>query len=123
MWLKEMLKRTFSDENKIILERYRWAKLAFIISSFLFFINFYFVWANFYLDFFWKTLGVIYIILLLSLVFYVYFFIKKLLIWKIPKFVFIIILIFLLLIFGFLVLPIIVEWGFNYILGLIKLYS
>ena len=35
MWLKEMIKKTFSDENKITIERYKWAKLAFIISSFL----------------------------------------------------------------------------------------
>lgn len=123
MWLKEMIKKTFSDEKKITIERYRGAKFAFILSSFVFFMNFYFVWANFYLDFFSHTLGVSYIILLLSLAFYMYFWIKKLLIWKIPNYFFIIILIILLLIFGFFILPIIIEWWLNWVLGLIKLYS
>jgi hypothetical protein len=123
MGLKEMIKKTFKDEKQITIERYRWAKFAFILSSFLFFMNFYYVWANFYTNIFANTLGIMYIILLLSLIFYVYFFIKKLLIDKVPKYLFIIILIILFLIFSFLVLPLIVEGWFNWVLNFIKLYS
>ena len=122
MWLKEMLKETFSNKKDITLERYKAAKFAFIVSSFLFFINFYLVWANFYLDIFSNTLGILYIILILSLVFYIYFFIKKILVWKIPWFIFIIFFIILLVIFWLAILPITLENWFNELLQFIKLY-
>lgn len=122
MWLKEMIKKTFSDDSKITIERYKAAKFVFILSSFLFFMNFYLVWANFYLEIFGKTLGIIYIILLLSLVFYIYLFIKKLLIWKVPKYILIIILLFLFIIFLFVLLPVLLEWWLNTVIEFIKLY-
>ena len=111
MWLKEAIKKTFSDEKTLLIERYRAAKSAFIIISFLFFVNFYFVWAKFHLDFFSWTLPIMYIILLLSLVFFVYFFLKKTLIWKIPNHLFIVLLIVLLGVFSLFVLPSIVRGG------------
>ena len=109
MSFKEAIKKTFSDEKSLVIERYRAAKFAFIMASFIFFVNFYFVWAKFYLDIFSWTLPIMYIILLLSLVFFVYFFLKKLLIWKIPRHLFIVLLIILLGIFSLFVLPSVVK--------------
>lgn len=113
MSLKEMLKKDFSTPKTITLERYRAAKFTLIITSFLFFINFYLVWAKFYLNIFNNTLGIIYILLLLSFVFYIYFFIKNILLEKINNLYFIIILIVLFVTFSFFVLPVIVNgWLF-----------
>lgn len=113
MSLKEMLKQDFSTPKTITLERYKSAKFMLIITSFLFFINFYLVWAKFYINIFNNTLGVIYILLLLSFVFYIYFFIKNMLIEKINNLYFIIILIILFMTFSFFVLPVIVNgWLF-----------
>lgn len=122
MWLKEMLNKEFNNEKTIIFERYKASKFVLVVSSFLFFLNFYFVWANFYSDIFKNTLNFIFIILIISLIFYFYFFIKNLLFWKIPQYVFIIIFIFLLILFLFLLLPIIVEWWLIWIINFIKLY-
>ncbi len=118
MGLKEILKQEFSNPKDITLERYRATKFAFIISVFLFFINFYFVWANFYSGIFTNTLGISYLLLLLSIVFYVYFLIKKMLLEKIPKFLFIIIFILLFVLSIFLSLPIIIKWWLVWILEL-----
>ncbi len=98
MWLKEMLKKDFSKPKSITLERYKASKFMFIIISFLFFLNFYFVWADFYSNIFIPSLGVMYILLLFSLVFFVYFLIKKLLVEKIKNYYFVIIFILLFLI-------------------------
>lgn len=121
MTLKEMIKQKFSNPKAITLERYKAAKFMLIISSFLFFINFYLVWAKFYLNFFTNTLGIMYIILLLSFVFYVYFFTKNMLIEKIQNYFFIIILIMLFLIFSFFALPVIIDEWFNWVLKFISL--
>jgi hypothetical protein len=44
MWLKEILKKNFSEDKKISLERSKAAKFVFIISALVFFMTFYFVW-------------------------------------------------------------------------------
>lgn len=122
MWLKEMLKEDFSKPKTITLERYKAAKFMLIISSFLFFLNFYFVWAQFYLNIFSNTLGVAYTILLLSFVYYVHFFIKNMLIEKVKRYYFIIILVILFLIFTVFVSPLIFDEWVKWFLGLFKFY-
>lgn len=91
MWLKEMLKKDFSKPKTIVLERYKASKFMFIIISFLFFLNFYFVWAGFYPHIFVPSLGIMYILLLFSFVFYIYFLIKNILVEKIKNYYFVII--------------------------------
>ena len=115
-WLKDTLKKNFSNWEKITSERYIASKFAFIISSFLFFLNFYLVWANFNLDFFGKTLWILYIILLISIIFFVYFYLKKVFFWKLSKTISILLLIFLFLIFWFLAFPILFDWWINWLI-------
>ena len=116
MWLKETLNKKFSNPENITLERYRASKFAFIMSSFLFFLNFYFVWAGFYSDIFSNTLGIMYIVLLLSMVFFVYFYTKKIYLSKLPKAFFVLLIVFLLLLIIFLALPIVVKWWILWIM-------
>lgn len=120
MGLKETIIEKISKPNKIVLERYRAAKITFIICVFLFFVNFYFVWVDFYADFFIKSLVIFYILLLLSLVFYIYFFIKKTFIEKLPNYIFIIILAILIILFGLLTFPVILDWGISWLLWYIS---
>ena len=122
MWLKEMLKDTFSNEEKIVKERYLASKFSFIILSLLFFINFFFVWAGFYTDFFINTLLITYISLLLSIVYYFYYFVKKTFLWKLPNYFFIIVFIFLFIIFWFLSVPFVIEGGLIRIIDFFRLY-
>ncbi|MDP2090297.1 MAG: hypothetical protein Q8K30_01750 [Candidatus Gracilibacteria bacterium] len=119
MTLKEMLNQNFSDPNLITLERYKSAKFAFIIFTFLFFVNFYFVGANFFVDIFSITFGVSYILMLLSLIFYIYFFIKKMLINKPNQLIFIITVLLLTILFVFMLLPMIFKGGIIGIFDLI----
>ena len=119
MWFKEVLKKTFKDDKKIVFERYKAAKFVFIISSFLFFLNFYFVGARFYIGIFNYTLAFMYVVLLLSIMFYIYYYIKKMLIDKLPAFVFILLLFILFAGFLFLVLPAAIEDGVEWVLKLI----
>lgn len=117
MWLKEFVNEIFSDEKSLLLERYKAAKFSFIAASFLFFINFYLVWARFSLEIFSSTLPIIYIILLLSMVLYAYYFIKKSLFWKISSHFFIIIFIIILLFFTLLLFPSVIRWGLSTVIS------
>lgn len=119
MTLKEMINQNFSDPKQITLERYKSAKFAFIISTFLFFVNFYLVWANFYKDLFSASLGITYIIMLLSLVFYIYFFMKNMFFEKTKSTVFLLILVLLFLIFVILLLPVVFKWGIIWVFNVI----
>lgn len=119
MTLKEMLNQNFSDPKQITLERYKSAKFAFIITAFLFFVNFYFVWASFYINIFSSTLWIIYVVMLLALIFYVYFFFKNLLIDKPSPILLTSIIIFCSIIFVLLLLPILFEWGLFWIFDLV----
>ncbi|MFK7780421.1 MAG: hypothetical protein QM490_04800 [Candidatus Gracilibacteria bacterium] len=107
MGLKEMLKKDFTKQKTITLERYKASKFMLVISSFVFFLNFYFVGARFYLNIFTSTLGITYIILLLSFVYYVYFFIKNMYIEKIKNYYFILIFIVLFIMFLIFAFPLI----------------
>jgi hypothetical protein len=109
MSLKEMLKQSFSNPKEIILERYKAAKFAFIVTSFSFFLNFYFVGAHFYSNFFSSTLNISYVLLLLSIVFFVYFLVKLVMIDKPNKYINFILFILLFSTFIVLLLPIVFK--------------
>ncbi len=119
MSLKEILKQSFDEPKEISLQRYKAAKFIFVLTSFLFFVNFYFVGVNFYVDIFSKTLGISYILLLLSLVFYIYFLIKHIFIEKIPKYLFVLIPVLFFASFIILLLPVIFRWWFFWIFELL----
>ncbi len=122
MGLKEILKKITSEEKNITVERYKAAKFVFIVTSFLFFINLYFVWASFYDEFLTDTLSIMYILLLLSVLFFIYFFLKKNLFWKMPEYFFYIVFALLFIIFIFLLLLVIFPGWFNWIIEFIRLY-
>lgn len=120
MELKEMLKENFNNTKEITKERYKASKVAFLTTAFLFFLNFYFVWAKFYSDFFDNTLWISYILLLLSMFFYIYFLIKNKFVEKFPEHLFKIIFIVLLVFFIILLLPAVFKWWLFWILWLSK---
>jgi|SaaInlStandDraft_3_1057020.scaffolds.fasta_scaffold123815_1 predicted neutral ceramidase superfamily lipid hydrolase len=122
MWLKEILKKNFSEDKKISLERSKAAKFVFIISALVFFMTFYFVWANFYTEITSKILSISYIVLVISLVLFAYLFIRKSLSWKVPSVVFFLIFILLWAVLAFLLLPVIVDGWINSILWLLNFY-
>ncbi len=122
MGLKEIIKEIFWDEKKITFERYIAAKKMLIIISFLFFLNFYFVWAWFYLNIFNDTLGFLYFSLLFSFLFYFYFFIKKAIINNTKTYFNVIIFIILFFIFIWFCLPVVLEWWIRWVIELVKLY-
>lgn len=105
MWLKENL-NSHPDINSI---RYKSAKNIFILSALLFYMNYYFVWAWFYLTFFKKSLTFSYIIFVLCIFIYIYFFLKvKLFINKSTRFYYIIISI-LALLFIITLVPFLID--------------
>lgn len=120
MSFKEMLKQSFSDPKTLTLERYKAAKFAFIVTAFLFFLNFYFVWANYYSDIFSNTLWTIYILLVLSIVIYVYFLVKMVFVENPQKYLYIIIFILMFISFIVLLFPLVFSWGLQWVFDLIK---
>lgn len=127
MSFKESVKKSFNNEKEIVLERYAWAKSIFIILGFVFFLNFFFLGAWFYSDFFIKTLPFSYILFLFSFLNYLYFYIYKTLLGKISHsfktLLFVLFTIFFIL-FSF---PFLSEWGFlpilqEYVLPLVDKY-
>jgi len=122
MGLKEIIKEIFWDEKKITSERYIAAKKMLIIISFLFFLNFYFVWAWLYLNIFNETLGFLYFSLLFSFLFYFYFFIKKAIINNTKTYFNVIIFIILFFIFIWFCLPVVLDWWIRWVIELVKLY-
>ncbi len=119
MTLKEMLNQNFSDKNLITIERYKSAKFAFIIFTFLFFVNFYFVGADFFTEIFSSTFSISYVLMLLSFVFYVYFFIKKMFLEKPNSPFSIILIVILIILFLLMILPLIFKWWLMGILDMI----
>lgn len=109
MSLKNKFKSTFASKKDISQERFKAAKFSFIMIAFLFFLNFYFVWAGFYSYFFSKTLWMVYILLLLSILFFFYFLAKMYLIDTKYKFVIYIVLFFLIIFFLILLVPLLIS--------------
>ncbi|MDD3646288.1 MAG: hypothetical protein PHH06_02660 [Candidatus Gracilibacteria bacterium] len=73
MSFKETLKTSFNDTEKMTSNRFKASSIMFISVTLLFFLNYFFVGANFYYEYFIKTLPYIYILFLLSFLMYFYF--------------------------------------------------
>lgn len=115
MWFRDLLNTDFENKEKILLIRYKATKNIFLISAFVFLLNFYLLWANFYFKILIKALPYTYVFLLLSLFFYFYFLIRI----KIKNIFLKILLIFIIFIFVVsLSFPYIVDWWFFYFIDL-----
>ncbi len=117
MWLKEILKKEFWDPKIITVHRYKAAKFLFVFAAFMFFVNFFFVWAKFYSNELVLTLPYTYLFFLMSLFYYLYFLFKNIFIGKISNFLFYILFFILVNLLIFLLLPIAVKWGVLYFLN------
>ncbi|MDQ7008733.1 MAG: hypothetical protein Q9M94_00395 [Candidatus Gracilibacteria bacterium] len=77
MTIKDVLRKDFSNSNKLTLKRFKSSKLIFVFMSLLFFLNYFFV-SNFPENsFLIKILPIIYIGFITSLLFLTYYSIKK----------------------------------------------
>lgn len=77
MWFKENLKKSLNDRDLMIKSRLKSSMFFLVFSSFLFFLNYFLVWAGFYYDVLVNVLPYTYISLLVSFLFYFsYFFLK-----------------------------------------------
>ena len=112
---KEVLTSKFKEEESIILHRYKSAKFIFILLTLLFSLNFFFVWASFYYNFFIKTLHFSYILLLISFFYYLYYLWKIRLFGKVKNYVFYIIWGIYFIFFLILLLPMMFDWGIFYL--------
>jgi len=76
MSFKKELKKTFSDSDKLLDLRYESVGIFFLISVLIFSLNFFFVWAKFYLDFNLSIFTFIYTIFVLSISVWFFFLLK-----------------------------------------------
>ncbi len=74
---KKVIKDDFLNDELILELRYKYSKRAFILFCFLFFCNFFFVWAKFIDIIFTNTLTYSYFVFLISFLFFLYFYFKK----------------------------------------------
>ncbi len=72
---KKEVKNLFLNDTLLLNYRFNWAKGIFIFLSFLFFLNYFLVWASFYDSFLIKTLPLTYVWFVVSLLSFIYFFI------------------------------------------------
>jgi len=112
-----MLKQRFLDDQNIVLERYKAAKFLFILSSLLFFLNYIFLWSGYMEELFRATFSFSYFMLILWMIYYIYFFIKKALFNKVPKYIFFILFVLIFVFFLFFSLPLVIKW---WIIGLVQ---
>ena len=90
-WIKKIF------NNNLNYFRFKASVLSFVIINFLFFLNYYFIWANFYYNITIKLFPYLYFLVLISYLFLFIFTIK----YKFPninKLIFVVIILFLLLI-------------------------
>lgn len=112
MWIKNNIKKDFSDKKILCKARYDSAKFVFVLSSFLFFVWFFFVSAWFYSVFFEKILSSLYIFLIISFDILVFLFLSNK-IWDDFTILFKILSIVLLFILSILFMwPVLYDWGF-----------
>ncbi|MCP4522742.1 MAG: hypothetical protein GY828_00825 [Candidatus Gracilibacteria bacterium] len=71
---KEVLKKEISKPEKIRFLRYKASKIIFIGGAFTFFVNFFFVGANFYPDFFHAALPYTYVYFCSALFLFLFYF-------------------------------------------------
>ena len=107
-----LIKNNFSSEKQILSKRFLSSKVIFFITSFLFFLNFFLMWARVYGDIFFTILSINYIIVLVSMFFYIYFFLKCNYLNKFNIYIIYIIFFILFLLFFILFLPIILKINF-----------
>lgn len=74
---KKIIKNWFLDKKSLLFYRYKYSKRLFIILSFIFFLNFFLVWAKIEDNFFLETLSISYYLFLLWFLIYIYYFIKN----------------------------------------------
>jgi len=74
MDLKKNREKVLLDNSIVLESRYQAAKYMFMLLTFLFFLNYFFVGAKFYDDIFLKTLPFIYVFFLTGWIMYMYFF-------------------------------------------------
>lgn len=115
MWLKKVLEKEFNIEEKNILHRYKSSKFLFISISFIFFLNFYFVWSGFYYSIFIKTIYLTYVLLLVSFFSYLYFLWKITFFGKVKNYIIYIFGFIYFILFILLLLPMIFKWGIFYL--------
>lgn len=87
MSISSSIKKHFSKKELLLTERYKSSKFSMVLFSFLFFVNYYLVVNSIFLDILSKTLVAVYVIFVIALVSYLYYFIRKALLGKIPSFV------------------------------------
>ena len=100
MWFKESLEKSLGDKDLMIANRLRASIFVLVITSFLFFLNYYLVWAGFHYDFFIKTLPYTYVLLLIWFLFYFSYLNLKLLSKVSPTLGYIIVIIFVMIFIG-----------------------
>ncbi len=112
MWIKNNIKKDFSDKKTLCKARYDSARFVFVITSFLFFVWFFFVSAWFYNEIFEKILSSLYIFLIISFDILVYLFLSNK-VWEGFNIWFKILSIVLLTILSVIFMwPVIYDWGF-----------
>lgn len=74
MWVKENIKKSFNNKNKLIIEKYKATKFLFIISGFLFFLDLFLLWAWFYNDLLIRFFPFLYITFSFLFCLYLYFY-------------------------------------------------
>lgn len=110
MWFKEILKKDFFEsQNKLIL-RYKSSKAILIIFVLLFFTSLFFIGAWFYSDFLMNYISVFYVLLVISIVFYIFLYFKKTFDQKLSWILLYIFTFLLFIMFVLLLLPVIVTW-------------
>ncbi len=84
---KKDVKKVFADESTVLQSRYHASKNVFMYTTFLFFLNYFFVGAKFYDNIFLKTLPYMYVLFLASFFMFLYFFlVRSFSSWKSGKF-------------------------------------
>lgn len=98
MLIKNTIKEELKNKDSLIKLRYASSRLTFILVALLFFTSFFLYWAWLYTSFFESAISILYFLLVISLSFFVYFFIlnkfKKQITW-VKNYILIIILLIL----------------------------
>lgn len=102
MSFKKAINDIFSKKEKIVEIRLNSSKNFFILTSLVFFLNYFFVWARFFDNIFLKTLSYTYVLFIVWMLFYFYFFFLN----KFEKLKIVLVFVWIIL-FGIFLIPII----------------
>lgn len=75
MDFKKVIHDTFKNNVDIIKSRYNSSKMVFTFLLLVFFLNYFFVWARFFDEYFTKSLSISYVLLLFSAIIFFSFFV------------------------------------------------